>query len=211
MKTITTFITILLIVGSASAAPTVLFDTFGPGDTYSEGFGYTIGIYALGHVDQGNQFVIGAATPHYLDKIELAMALVYGTNQLDVWLMSDIAGEPGAVIETFSFTDAMGPFGSANPPLAANSVLHPILYPGTPYWLIASAPVADTSAAWNISSPAVNGTLVARYNLGSWEIHPDNPLGAFRITGSVIPAPGAVLLGSLGVSIVSWLRRRRTL
>jgi hypothetical protein len=134
-----------------------IFSTLGPGDTYDTSTGWVFGVSPsdplMVDIDIANQFSFGGVTSYFLDTIELAVSKFNGTNELDVWLMSDAAGEPDTIIEAFNFKDAMGDAGQNNPLLIGNSILRPVLSPGTNYWLVTSVPNTDTQAFWNWSSP----------------------------------------------------------
>ena len=79
------------------------------------------------------------------------------------------------------------------------------LVPGQTYTAIISSTSGRGGVYSMDGNPYAGGELV---QFGSLIPEYD---AAFRVQPQAIPAPGAIILGSMGMGIVGWLRRRRTL
>ena len=206
MNKLMTVGTALVLALAVPSYADLIFSTLGPDDTYNVGSGYTIGNPDW---ERGNQFSFAAATSFFLDTIELAIGMDTPPNEINIRLWDDSSGLPGDIIEEINVLDAMGPFGVDNPLVVVNSPGRPILEPDIDYWLTVSAPSTSTHAGWNLS-PAEMGFYAYRQGTGSWTIPTEKyTMAAFRLNGTVVPVPSAVLLGILGLSVAGVKLRKR--
>jgi hypothetical protein len=146
----------MVTIGTGSGQ--VLFTNFGPGQSYDTGFVYVVNSNVSCSLNTPDVQAVQFQPSDYavLDDAQLALGIFSGTNLLSVYLETDAADQPGAIIEKMDVTGLQPVFpGSV---IKATSLLHPLLVGGTKYWLVAATSAADTCAGWQRNSTGDNGT-----------------------------------------------------
>jgi hypothetical protein len=137
----------------------VLFNTYGPDDSYSKGSGWTLGfseassrslVHGIGFVPEISGTIL---------QYEITVFRKYGGERLDAWLLNDVDNYPGALIEQFSFTV---PSGLSDLKLSASSLVNPVLVAGKRYWLIVAPPDINNELFGWYRNPPIEGVLDAQ-------------------------------------------------
>jgi hypothetical protein len=211
MKTSVTLIVLLIgvaLVGAAHGQGTLIYNSFGPGDTYVtyEGAGVDGPGSGNGLFSSGFSFVPASALT--LDTVQVAIATISGTNAFSLLIQAadGPSGIPGTVLETFQVSGQMQPFGFVNPLITVTSVARPELEAGNKYWLVALGE-GDALAAWNINNLGLYGTYYSYQ--GVREVLLDNQLiCAFQITGVPEPDSGWIFVLGFAALAVQFLHNR---
>jgi len=206
--------TLLLPVFHAAAlvnGAVYVFDSFGPGTTYSSVHWVVSGSSAptFGYQAHAESFVPNVSG--YLSQIQLATIVESGLPETDFTISLDNgSGIPGIALE--SFNNIIDP---ANGVLTLSSITTPLLQAGQKYWLTDRPVSTDTITGWYENNLGLTGNY-AYANAGTSENWDNlgtagNPDSAFSI--SVIPVPepstfGLMLLAFAAPVLRSLARRR---
>ena|ERR1700680_1005542 len=209
-------------LATAAWADTI-YTNLGPGGTFNCCAGYGIrGSSLLPEHALAAEFV-PTSDFLFLDA-ELPLSVNGGTPSADVYLMSDAAGVPGAILEQFSVSGLQPtPTGTL---FTVNSILKPELKAGTAYWLAVTAPDASSDVSWrrnttnDFNSGSDSAQLISSSSLaGPWTFvgTSSDPTAdsrpAFEIDGAAVPEPNSLLLVLFGLSsagVTAWCRSRRS-
>lgn len=189
----------------------VLYDNYGPGNSYSIGSGWAFGGPFSGvHFDTAMAFT--ASNPYLLTAGEFAVSAAYDLGSprpstFSIIIRADEDGLPGAVLEDVTLTQQLGPSGVFSPPVMVNFAGTTLLNAGVQYWIHMSANEPHR-LVWKANNTGDLGLRAFQVNGGPWNAGNGNEaIGAFRLHGTLVPGPSVI--GLLGVCACAGRRRRR--
>lgn len=195
---------ICLALALTARADNVVFDTFGPGNTYDPGMAYFVGNGA-NHYEPGAQFIAGASGN--LSTIDLGLTYFTGSDPsfrlVNVFLYGIASALPDNATQTFlgSVTPTALFDGLTNNAIVTLTVggIVPVAI-GSVYWLVLKPSALGTADAWNLSQPAIVGQVGVTFNDSTW-VGETKTLPAFRINAiAAVPDSGGTFLLMLGSS-----------
>jgi hypothetical protein len=196
------------------AAPIVVYDNFGPGQTYDTTGAYSVTGAAVPRLGQGEEALsFTPASTVTLHSLLLPLTYLTGTNSLLVSLRADAGGQPApTALESFTFTGLPTFFNSAV--VEADSTLDPLLQAGLTYWVTVFPGAADTGGGWLLNSTGAVGRSFSSDG-STWTSTPTNTSPALEVLGdpAAVPEPptlALLLLLGVGVAATAWWQGRRS-
>lgn len=198
----------IALLAGAAHAQVVIHSNFGPGDDFNMVSGNLVlgpDEMSIGNVDQAMRFTVGGIDT-YFTNAQLGLRLTDGLDFVNIHLMSDAGGLPGAVLLTMGVGGLPGPDVPGIVTASAGAAF--LLSANTTYWLAADAG-GDTEIVWHRNNIGDLGRAGRAGNpVGPWNFNPDQETLAFRVNGRLVPTPGGASLAILTCAALGARRRR---
>jgi hypothetical protein len=206
----------LLMAGLGQAkAEFIVYNTFGPGDSFSQTGAATISGSGspAGYAEQAFGFTPTSTT--HLVQVRFAAFRVsaFFPGTIEALFTGSVGNTPGSPLETLG---TVSPALSGQPAIfTLSSFDHPLLTAGTLYWLdlLPDPSNGDFLGGWMASSPPVFGPSADRQSLNGGWISGVSQQGAFEIIGTQpVPEPSSLTLAGIGtISLLGYggLRRKQ--
>lgn len=206
----------VFVLGDAPCVPALIYDSFGPGNTFATNHPDGLAIPAIGYYTR-LAVPFTPSNAFTLDHITVAMSHVSGDNVIRVTVQNDAAGLPGdtvldamdlawfptiseCVVNRQCSLDTAGP-GTVK---TALSTLRPLLEAGVTYWVVVQPVAPGNIMAWHGATTRSYGRA---YDIGQGWATDLETAYALRVGGVLLPDVDG-LIALVNVSTLPHPRKR---